>query len=69
MICYQALPDLGWIALTTVVAFATLGFTQVYFSYVPSIELEERGGKLLGFSHQKIGGLPQLTSCYCSPIS
>ena len=59
-ICYKALPDLGWIALATTVAFTVTALIQVYFSYKPSIELEEREGKLFGFSHQMIGGLPQL---------
>lgn len=59
-LCYWFLPDLGWIALSTTLAFCVLASMQVYFSYSPAIELEEREGKIFGFAHQLINGLPKL---------
>ncbi len=59
-LCYWSLPELGWIALATTAAFMILAVVQVYLSYIPSVELEEREGKIFGFSHQMIVGLPTL---------
>ena len=60
ILCYVYAPQLTWIAGLTVVAFMVTSLTQGIVSQKLTIEVEEMGGKLFGFSNQLATGVSKL---------